>query len=691
MSETFRDLKIENHYGSSVSELLDDFYIPVIEHAVQYDRAAGYFSSAIFTAIEASLSKFVSKNGKLRIVCSPFLSVEDAMAINDEITNAEVARRLEKQLDDWDNAVGNNSPSSILRRLIQKGNLEIKIAVPISGSGLFHDKFGVLTDSAGEQIAFEGSVNESLNGWTAYGNHEHFSVFKSWDDRVSDRVKYFEKNFQIYWNNLARRLRVLNSSSLPEVFQLRSSDLEEDEAVEKFKEGRKFRKNQISQRSKPSYRELQKHQVNAITQWNENGKRGIIDFVTGGGKTVTALAIAREWLSHSLPCLVLVPSELLVNQWIQEIQMEIDPALYQLAQVGAGVSSATWAPILRYGLEKSEEKQPLLIVATYDSARSNAFLHQINITNPELLIIADEVHAIGSKKNRIIMDQIESKARLGLSATPERYGDEDGTNAIFEYFGEKITPTFGIAEAIAAGRLVEYNYTIHPVYLTGDETEKFDDLTVRIRKALARNDGQNDDSGYIDKLRRDRANLVKQAENKISAALEILDDYFEHFTHWLIYCNSLKQIDTLRDALKRKGINSLSYHSEISKSMQEQTLSYFEKNGGILIAVHCLDQGVDIPKIDAAVVIASSTNPREYIQRRGRILRWSPGKFFADLHDTVTLTDRGEVALESDVIRAMEIARFARNGETVRIMIDDLIGTVRSSIEMQPGEDDYVA
>jgi superfamily II DNA or RNA helicase len=125
--------------------------------------------------------------------------------------------------------------------------------------------------------------------------------------------------------------------------------------------------------------------------------------------------------------------------------------------------------------------------------------------------------------------------------------------------------------------------------------------------------------------------------------------------------------------------------------MQEQTLSYFEKNGGILIAVHCLDQGVDIPKIDAAVVIASSTNPREYIQRRGRILRWSPGKFFADLHDTVTLTDRGEVALESDVIRAMEIARFARNGETVRIMIDDLIGTVRSSIEMQPGEDDYVA
>lgn len=691
MVATFQDLTIENHYGSSISELLDDFYIPVLEHSVRYDRAAGFFSSAIFTAIEASLSKFVSNNGKLRIVCSPFLSLEDALAINGDITNVDVSDRLQKQLDDWDNAVGNNSPSSILRRLIANETLEIKIAVPVTGSGMFHDKFGVFTDSLGEQMAFEGSVNESLNGWTAYGNHEHFSVFKSWDPRVSDRVKYFEKNFQIYWNNLARRLRVLSSANLPDVFKIRSSDLEEDEAIEKFKEGRKYRKNQVVPFSKPVQRDLQKHQINAINQWNENGKRGIIDFVTGGGKTVTALAIAREWLSNSLPCIILVPSEILVNQWISEIEIEIDSSLYQLAQVGAGVPSSTWAPIIRYGLDFKEGNKSLLIVATYDSARTPSFLHQIGNTNPDLLIIADEVHSIGAKKSRVIMEQIDSRARLGLSATPERYGDEDGTKAIFDYFGEKIKPTFGIADAIAAGRLVEYNYSIHPVYLTNDETDAFDELTIRIRKALARNDGKNDEVGYIDKLRRDRANIVKQAENKISVALEILHDYYSHFTHWLIYCNSLKQIDELRDALKEKGLTSLTYHSGITKNMQEQTLAYFEQNGGILIAVHCLDQGVDIPKIDAAIVIASSTNPREYIQRRGRILRWSPGKYFADLHDTVTLTSRGDVALDSDISRAMEIARFARNGERVRILIDDLIGTVDTSIEMQPGEDEYVA
>jgi superfamily II DNA or RNA helicase len=204
----------------------------------------------------------------------------------------------------------------------------------------------------------------------------------------------------------------------------------------------------------------------------------------------------------------------------------------------------------------------------------------------------------------------------------------------------------------------------------------------RLRAQLS--DGDTESSTY-NRLKRvliERARIVKSAKAKVPLAVAILREEYKAGQHWLVYCDDTVQMSEIQGALAAAGIDSLTFHSEM-KGDREQTLEHFTVQGGILLAIKCLDEGVDIPVVSHALVLASSKNPREFIQRRGRVLRQAAGKSHASLHDVVVLASRyddpdGEIdsdpVLAGELGRALEFAGGAMNpgaeGDLRRIVLE---------------------
>jgi superfamily II DNA or RNA helicase len=292
---------------------------------------------------------------------------------------------------------------------------------------------------------------------------------------------------------------------------------------------------------------------------------------------------------------------------------------------------------------------------------------------PHLLVVADEVHRIGSTAFSQALT-ISSGARLGLSATPVRFGDPAGTARIFAYFGDELLPKFGIPEAIAAGRLVPYDYYVHNVQLTGSEQEDWNELTDVIKREYARapkaSDGTRTQTERLKLLLYRRAAIVKQAAGKIAIAAEVVGSQFLSGDRWLVYCDSQDQLREVVRTLRELDLPAFEYHTAM-ESDRTSTLQHFMTHGGIVVAIRCLDEGIDIPSVNKALVLASSTNSRQFIQRRGRVLRKSPDKLSAEVHDCLVLpasapsNDDGTMTiLRTELRRCAEFASSARNTAT---------------------------
>jgi superfamily II DNA or RNA helicase len=325
---------------------------------------------------------------------------------------------------------------------------------------------------------------------------------------------------------------------------------------------------------------------------------------------------------------------------------------------GAGADPRIWLDSIRSFTDPSTDLGGRIVLATYQTARTERFLSRIH-PGGHLLVVADEVHYAGASDSRRILD-VDAGGRLGLSATPDRFGDPEGTAAIHAYFGEVLTPRFTIADAITAGRLVPYIYSFELVSLTQEEQDTWDDLTKKISIAVARS-AQGDDVGdYLANLLRRRARVLRRAEGKLAAVHAVLAERFSPHDRWLIYCESLNHLALVREAISDLRLPILEYHSAMDGDRKE-TLRYLAERGGVLLAVKCLDEGVDIPVVNKAMILASTTNPREYIQRRGRILRTASTKFHAVLIDTLVTDVNGIPLSLSELTRAEEFASSADN------------------------------
>jgi superfamily II DNA or RNA helicase len=416
---------------------------------------------------------------------------------------------------------------------------------------------------------------------------------------------------------------------------------------------------------RPAPRHLFDYQEEALACWRSRGRRGVLKHATGSGKTLTALNAVRDWLANGNAALVLVPSTLLLKQWQVEAGIELsslDPSILL-----AGDGNETWRRDALLRLHTQADGDPRLVIATIQTASLAEFQRQV-ADGAHLLVVADEVHRTGASKARACLPPAAG-ARLGLSATPERAGDPDGTAAIFKYFGEILEPVFTLADAITAKRLTPYVYYPQRVGLTVEEEERWAALTKRIKRTFAQHASaiqRGESHQGLELMLINRARIAKQAENKTDVATDIVAANFARGEHWLVYCDDQIQLGSIRTALRERGVDALEYHSAMVGD-REATLDRYRAQGGVLVSIRCLDEGVDIPEITHAVIVASSRNPREFIQRRGRVLRRSPGKTEAVIYDLLVFpsTADGEGDLDGLVLgelaRAERFARDARN------------------------------
>ncbi|MFQ3617931.1 MAG: DNA phosphorothioation system restriction enzyme [Cyanobacteriota bacterium] len=439
----------------------------------------------------------------------------------------------------------------------------------------------------------------------------------------------------------------------------------------------------------PSWLKLRPYQQQAVDNWFANKGRGTLKMATGSGKTITALAIAaRLYHEIQLQALIIVcPYRHLVQQWARECRKFgiADPVL-------AFESVSQWQGRLSNQLYNVKAgNQPFLTVITTNATLiTSGFQSQLPYFPQKTLLVGDEAHNLGAKRLAASLPR-NIGLRLGLSATPERYFDEQGTDALLDYFGQVLEPEFTLKDAIAQGALVHYLYYPILVELTEPETERYLELTKRIGRALAKGADPDEDDGLAALLNQ-RARLVGAAENKLEALRELMRSRLDT-SHTLIYCGdgsveddtsteSLRQLDAVTRLLGHElGYRVNTYTAETTLDEREDLRHQFE-TGELqgLVAIRCLDEGVDIPAIETAIILASSGNPRQFIQRRGRVLRPHPRKRRATIFDMIVLPpDFGRETLEiernflrKELTRFVEFADLADNAGEARSRLLDL-------------------
>ena len=544
----------------------------------------------------------------------------------------------------------------MLGSLVRIGAVEIRIAVPSGSRGIYHEKIGLFRDHAGNVVSFLGSSNETWSGLHRQGNYERNEVFCSWrGEGDAVRVKRHRDHFERLWSGHVPGIRVFNFPDAARLKLLERSPQSLDDAERLLRQSLSRDTSTFTPRD---------HQSAAIDKWRESGFRGVLEHATGSGKTITAIMAIRSHVEMNGCAIVLVPSTLLLKQWASEISIHIAEAATLL--VGGGNTEWRSAGILRSFTSKNVGVRPRIVISTMQSACTEDFLSRV-VNGDHLMVVADEVHQIGSPELSKSL-RMNAGKRLGLSATPTRFMDQVGTQRIYDYFGPKIEPPFTLRDAINCGALCEYEYYPHPLGLNDAETEEWSRLSRSIALEAAKTSSEDSGGAMSDKLRLlliTRARIAKKAESKVPLAVDIIRRNFLPGQRWLIYCDDQSQMTDVFNGIRPFITECAEFHSAMSGD-RDATLSWFSKFGGILVAINCLDEGVDIPLASHALILASSQNPRQFIQRRGRVLRKADGKSVAVIHDAIVVpsasTADDQLGLAyAELSRAIRFARDALN------------------------------
>lgn len=645
----------ETFYRSSDDDIPKDFYTPVLSVAKLYQRAVGYFCVSSISCILDGIEGLLKNGGKIQLITSPQLTETDAMEIETGYTEREKLDKVEEILLRSFNELTNDEIKklSYVSILIKYGVLDIKIAV--QKHGIYHDKIGIVHDKYGNSILFSGSMNETRNGMTA--NSEHFDVLKSWDEHDCKKIEEEKKIFEDVWNNQKKNVI---SVDFPEAvknkcleFLPSPTEIKESPDFLRLTEQLKENKNiKLKSFHLPDYFESREYQNKAISNWKSNNYIGIFDMATGTGKTLTAIAALYELYIHKnnrLAIIIVCPYQHLVEQWVEDIE---NCGVYPIK--GYSTSKQTyWKRHLKEDIYSflSHGSDFLCFVTTNNTFATKYVQEQLTLLNENSVLVVDEAHNIGASYYRNKLPP-NIPYRLALSATIDRHNDLSGTNAIYDYF-QKICLTYSLKEAISSGMLTRYNYHPVVVYLNDQELEEYIDLTYKISKGISKKRGKIVLSEYAKTLLNERSRLIAGASSKIFKLKEMILPHVKE-KHILVYCGATtisaepdeknnsfesKQIDVVTKLLGNDLNMKVARFTSQENSEERQTIKklFSEGERQVLVAIKCLDEGVNIPSIKTAFILASSTNPKEYIQRRGRVLRKFADKKYAEIFDFVTL------------------------------------------------------
>lgn len=697
----FETLDIKTEYRSLENNVIKEFYEPILNCSVLYRRAVGFFSSSALIELSYGIAGLIKNGGKIQIVASPKLSVEDIEAINkgqkkrEEIIEKRIIDSIEEPINEFD-----EQRLNLIANLIAQGYLEIRLAICESdyGTGIYHEKMGIMTDAVGHKVAFTGSMNESRNAFRS--NYESIDVFCSWKAE-EERVRIKDNNFNNLWNNKIESLVVCEfpQVAIEKLMQYKRTDTIDLE----LDKSHAIKVQALDNTALKTPIELFDYQKEAIEAWKNQGFRGILSMATGSGKTITSLAGLVELYyakREKLAVVIVCPFQHLVEQWIEDlVKFNILPIVGYSGENYAGYLKKLRTKIINYN---RKEKDFFCFICTNATFASNKVQNELNKIQDNALLIVDEAHYLGAENMRkYLTDRFDF--RLALSATIERHWDKEGTNCLLVYFGG-IAYEYSIERAIAEGKLTEYKY--YPVFtaLTPDEYLKYINISAEIKKYIFYD--ENGDSQLSDKAKMlliERARIVAGSVAKIEAMLDLISSY-KLDNHILIYCGAtgileqdgyddvddVRQIEYVCQKLAElHNMQVATFTSNESAETRKGLLKQFDDGQSLqaLVAIKCLDEGVNVPSMRTAFVLASSTNPKEYIQRRGRLLRRAKGKEFSEIYDFISLPCTVEFARETghvfsqydealinrELKRVLEYNRLAKNGEENKETIEEVV------------------
>ena len=690
-------------YEIPLDDLVGDVLIPAMRCATDMRVGTGFFSSQCLAQIAPGLAELLTRKGALHLLVSTELSAEDLEGVKRGITTPQAA------IDAF--AVGLlQSPSSSLAAhavdclayLVAKQRLLIRFV--LMNRGMYHKKQWLFSD--GEHwAAVHGSGNATSRGLLANG--EQMTVDRPWLDGNSSRVRVSKlvAQFDRQWNNKHPESLTLEPVQAIAFLQARGTR-QEAPTVDEFWDA--WRKDAdagkepsmppgVHARHVPFHRRMSipkgldwhappySHQAEAVAALEAAGGSGILSIATGGGKTLVSLiAVTRlqDRELRSLLLVVLVPSTPLADQWQTEVRkFGVEPHLL------SGASPAQRGELLaEVSAALQGGRSTAVLIASNQLFAQDADLRPFVgrwAASCATVLIGDEVHNLGAPAF-INNPPNAFQFRIGLSATPIRQYDPDGTDQLFGYFraaGTAAQPvfTYTLEQAINDRCLVPYRYWVHPVPFTSEEMNRYQELTDNLRAAgfAKDDDGRLMTNARIGYLLRERRALIEQADHKVMALRALLLKTDPHtIQRTLIYTSAKpvsaphtgRQIDQVTTLLNDLGVISHQFTSAETASRQAQEL--LEKFGRgdyqVLTAMKVLDEGIDIPQTNVAFLLASSTVQREWVQRRGRILRRAEGKLVADLHDFVVVppdsqSPYGQRLLRSELNRVIAFGRIALN------------------------------
>ena len=662
----------------------EEVLIPGFKEATAVDCMAGFFSSQILASLAPGLATYINTSQeRFRLVISPLLRPEDKMAIEEGVKSSEtvVAEFFEGLIVTED--LLEQHTLKCLSWLLRTGQIEIRIA--LMEDALFHPKVWLFR-SRDDVLAAHGSSNMTYAGIRK--NIEQIAISKSWEDRTQDQITArFRDQFERLWCNEEENCVVIELPQAVRDQLLRSYSYDlpptEEDLRTLYRRVKDSSEPYVLPRvARPRFEippHLQftegpfAHQGKAVTAWCASGHRGVLEMATGSGKTITSMICAHRLYEEQKPLLIVVaaPYIPLIEQWCDEI------APFGLVPVNltrAGGAKRRAGELqrlkrrLRTGLSDVE-----VVVVSHDTLCTSEFETEIETFDCIRLLIADEVHNLG--RQTFISNPPEFfHFRLGLSATPIRQYDEEGTEALFDFFGPVVF-RFTLEEAI--GRcLVEYDYYVHPVYLTNTEMDEWFDLTGKIKQNAWRSE-ENKPDEYLSKLLRDRRALLETASGKISTLATLLnEENTGSLRHTLVYTSDKgpSQLENVNRLLSSRSIlfHQLTAEETANRDRTKRIIKSFQDGEiQVLTAKRVLDEGINIPQICKAFILASTTVERQWVQRRGRLLRTCSviEKTHSVIHDLVALPSPTEEGLDpdartlvrSELRRVQEFAKLARN------------------------------
>lgn len=674
------------------------FYIDALCNSKSFDLLLGYFSSSAINILALGFANFIYSGGKMRAVINNLLSQDDKEAIlkgqdkeNFSSTyNFEDIKGLKESLDDYGKHF-----FECFAWMIANEKIELKIIKPKNRKGISHYKSGIFGDGK-DYISFKSSCNFTYYGFIE--NLEELDCRLSWEEGELKKINKQKINFEQLFSGKSEIVEYLNVQDVKVAIKQEFGDKNIQELIIQEKELLKNRKKtfnnlNITESIKTATNKLNEfikiekspkfpyptgprpYQNKAFEKWIENDKKGLFAMATGTGKTLTSLnCLLNEYKDNgAYKAVVLVPTIALVDQWKNECRK------FNFNNIITISSKEKWPQNVSFlNTASNFIDVSYVIIVTYASFYRKSFQsHFINLPK-DTLLIADEAHNLGSNNLLKTLSKIHLQKRIGLSATPDRKYDDIGNKSIEEFFNDSppFVYSYTMGQAMIKGWLSKYKYYPHIVKLTNIELEEYREKSKQLAKYFDNQTKKYKDCPEVERLLLERKRIIHKAHNKLAAFKKILNDEFNYrgnLNYTLVYVpegiepnyeniddyiedsEDVSLIDKYTRVVSRTDSSIMVKQYTSKTKNREYVIECFQKGTiNVLTSMKCLDEGVDVPRSELAIFCASTGNPRQFVQRRGRVLRTHDDKTYAVIHDLVVapeINDDSTFEMEKSIIK----------------------------------------